>query len=350
MSEQNQENTNQEEASEKNNQEATSENTNQEATAEGLKKLLEQLDQKDITDEKIKELLEQAQQFKDLEGYTAFTNFAEAKKGNKELTYDDFTKQNNAQENTSQETRQTVSINGGNAASWIEEKRKFWQEFAKTQKLALQNIPDEDAANKTFTGILLKDNQEIGKIEYQSPSAATISKDSSFVLYQGLVKDAIANNLSVTFGKTLDEKQQAMLLAACLQNQDKYKNGEKLEIKNPPKIDINADYFKELPNDVQDTLIAHVKIQELNDKVAQHKAANRDKGKKGKPLTLDDDIRKLNDEINANTVSSGKRRDGSLKSEQALKAEENAFKNNKINKDKNPLLYAAMQHKYGNQH
>lgn len=269
MSEQNQENTN---------PEATSENTNPEATVEGLKELLKQLDQQDvtkqdITHEQIDKLLKKAEQFQDLDEYAAFTNFAAKKKGNKELTYDDFTKQNNSQDNTSQETRQTVSINGENAASWIEEKRKFWQEFAKTQKLDLKNILDEDAANKTFTGTLLKDNQEVGKIEYTSPTAATISKDSSFVLYQGLVKDAIANNLSVTFGKTLDEKQQAMLFAACLQNQDKYENGEKLEIKNPPKIDINAEYFKELPKDVQDTLKKHLENQQQKEADGQQKAA-----------------------------------------------------------------------------
>ena len=46
-----------------------------------------------------------------------------------------------------------------------------------------------------------------------------------------------------------------MLFAAALTSKNQtYNDGTQLEIKNPPKIDINADYFKTLPQNMQDVL------------------------------------------------------------------------------------------------
>lgn len=140
-----------------------------------------------------------------------------------------------------------------NNLDWIEEKRKFWKEFAEENENNFQNDPQKDTESKTFSCTLNKD-KDAGIITYTSPTAARITQDSHLTMYQGLVKDAMQNNLSITFGLSLDEKQKAMLLAACLMEQGTYANGEKLQMVNPPKIDMNAEYIKSLPENVQKVL------------------------------------------------------------------------------------------------
>lgn len=148
---------------------------------------------------------------------------------------------------------------------WIEEKRKFWKEYAESVENTFANDAKKDIESKSFVCTLTKDKDH-GEITYTSPTNAQISKDSHLVMYQGLVKDALKNNLTITFGQSLDDKQKAMLLAACLMEQGTYGNGNKVAMVNPPKIDMNAEYIKELPESVQKTLGDYVAKQQLEAK------------------------------------------------------------------------------------
>lgn len=148
---------------------------------------------------------------------------------------------------------------------WIEEKRKFWKEYAESVENTFENDAKKDIESKSFQCSLTKDKDH-GEIIYTSPTNAQISKDSHLVMYQGLVKDALKNNLTITFGQSLDDKQKAMLLAACLMEQGTYGNGNKVAMVNPPKIDMNAEYIKELPESVQKTLGDYVAKQQLEAK------------------------------------------------------------------------------------
>ena len=174
-------------------------------------------------------------------------------------------------------TRQTMEINGEkqpapqNDLQWIEEKRKFWKEFAESQENNFQNDPQKDLENKTFSCTLNKESYA-GTITYSSPTSAQITKDSHLTMYQGLVKDALKNNLSITFGASLDDKQKAMLLAACLLEKGTYANGDKMQMVNPPKIDINAEYFKALPEDAKTVLNDYAQKQALAEKAEQARA------------------------------------------------------------------------------
>ena len=148
---------------------------------------------------------------------------------------------------------------------WIEEKRKFWKEYAESVENTFENDAKKDIESKSFQCSLTKDKDH-GEIIYTSPTNAQISKDSHLVMYQGLVKDALKNNLTITFGQSLDDKQKAMLLAACLMEQGTYGNGNKVAMVNPPKIDMNAEYMKELPEDVKKVLEGYAKQQEIEAK------------------------------------------------------------------------------------
>ncbi len=155
----------------------------------------------------------------------------------------------------------TVEENPSPELDWIEKKRKFWKEYATTVENNFENDPAKDTESKTFSCTLSKDDKK-GEIKYTAPDKVQIGKDSHLEMYSGLVKDAIKNNLSITFGATLDDKQKAMLLAACLMNKEKYQDGAELAMVNPPKIDMNAEYIKELPEGVQKTLGDYVKAGE----------------------------------------------------------------------------------------
>lgn len=136
---------------------------------------------------------------------------------------------------------------------WIEEKRKFWKEYAESIENTFENAPEKDEETKTFSCALVKDDQR-GEVKYVSPNAVQIDKESHLEMYQGLVKDALKNNLSITFGASLDDKQKALLLAAVLMNKEKCQDGNYLAMVNQPQIDFNAEYFKNLPADVQKVL------------------------------------------------------------------------------------------------
>lgn len=148
---------------------------------------------------------------------------------------------------------------------WIEEKRKFWKEYAESVENTFENDAKKDIESKSFQCSLTKDKDH-GEITYTSPTNVQISKDSHLVMYQGLVKDALKNNLTITFGQSLDDKQKAMLLAACLMEQGTYGNGNKVAMVNPPKIDMNAEYMKDMPEDAKKVLEGYAKQQEIEAK------------------------------------------------------------------------------------
>lgn len=166
--------------------------------------------------------------------------------------------------------RKTLTVDNDGVApaddlQWIEEKRKFWKEYAESVENTFANDAKKDIESKSFVCTLTKDKDH-GEITYTSPTNAQISKDSHLVMYQGLVKDALKNNLTVTFGQSLDDKQKAMLLAACLMEQGTYGNGDKVAMVNPPKIDMNAEYMKDMPEDVKKVLEGYAKQQEIEAK------------------------------------------------------------------------------------
>ena len=137
--------------------------------------------------------------------------------------------------------------------NWIEEKRKFWKEYAESIENTFENDPAKDVETKTFSCVLSKDDKK-GEIKYTAPDKVQVGKESHLEIYSGVVKDAVKNNLSITFGATLDDKQKALLLAACLMSKERYADGAEVAMVNPPKIDLNAEYFKQLPENVQSTL------------------------------------------------------------------------------------------------
>lgn len=155
---------------------------------------------------------------------------------------------------------------------WIEEKRKFWKEYAESVENTFENDAKKDIESKSFHCSLTKDKDH-GEATYISPTYVQVSKDSHLVTYQGLVKDALKNKLTITFGPKLDGKQKAMLLAACLMEQGTYGNGNKVAMVNPPKINMNAEYMKDIPEDAKKVLegYAKAKQQEAQQKISELK-------------------------------------------------------------------------------
>ena len=155
---------------------------------------------------------------------------------------------------------------------WIEEKRKFWKEYAESVENTFENDAQKDIESKSFHCSLTKDKDH-GEATYISPTNVQVSKDSHLVTYQGFVKDALKNNLTITFGPKLDGKQKAMLLAACLMEQGTYGNGNKVAMVNPPKIDMDAEYMKDIPEDAKKVLegYAKAKQQEAQQKISELK-------------------------------------------------------------------------------
>lgn len=151
---------------------------------------------------------------------------------------------------------------------WIKAKHAFWERFA----LENNKSPAYDIQENSFS-CTLKDQEgktSFGTISYDSPNDAQISKDADLLMYKGLVKDAAANNLSITFGDSLEIKQQALLMAAILIHGNE--NDKKIEMINEPQLDLNAPYFKELPKEAQDALIKHAFIKERTQNMPQRKS------------------------------------------------------------------------------
>lgn len=152
-------------------------------------------------------------------------------------------------------------------SNWIAEKMKFWKDYAEEKSLTPDfNIPEGDTS-KVYCKLSNGEKEE-GLISYTSKKDIQISKESSLTIYQGLVKDAVKSNLSITFGKSLNETQQLMLYAAVLLSEDKYEGtDEKAQVLNPPPLDklIKSDAFKNLPDEAKKVLM----VQRNKERLAQ---------------------------------------------------------------------------------
>lgn len=152
---------------------------------------------------------------------------------------------------------------------WKELKRKFWEEYAK--KHSFNPTHDINNDEDTYTCSLTKKEADgtekpLGLIHYASEFNAQVSKDADLVMYKGLVTDAAANNLSITFGDSLNDKQKALLLAAVLIHQNE--ENKQIKMIKEPQIDLNAPYFKELPQEAQDVLKKQAEIKNTKEKIA----------------------------------------------------------------------------------
>ena len=148
--------------------------------------------------------------------------------------------------------------------TWIAEERKLWEKFAAEVNL-FYDEEDKDNTSKTSLKFALSQNGvSQGGLVYTSRNHCQVDADSKFVVYQGLVDNALKKDLSLTFDTSLDEKQQLMLLAAVLKNEKRYENGDKLEVIDAPKIDeetLKSEAFKVLDKDVQEILEEQIKRQ-----------------------------------------------------------------------------------------
>lgn len=153
-------------------------------------------------------------------------------------------------------------------SNWIAEKMKFWKDYAEEKSLTPDfNIPEGDTS-KVYCKLSNGEKEE-GLISYTSKKDIQISKESSLTIYQGLVKDAVKSNLSITFGKSLNETQQLMLYAAILLSEDKYEGtNERPQAVNPPVLSdtlIKSDAFNNLPDEAKKVLM----VQRNKERLAQ---------------------------------------------------------------------------------
>ena len=207
-------------------------------------------------------------------------------------------------ENAPDGKKDTLEINGSpeheddeptNDVAWIKEKRKFYQEYAQKIGAEFDNDEQKDAQEKSFSFSFKKNGKSMGEVRYSSPNRVHISKDAALGMYNGLVLNALKNNLAISFGQSLNDTQRAMLLGAVLLNQDKkYSDGSGIVIMNAPKIDINAEYFKKLPEVVQNKLKTYVERQ----KEEQAKQEAKDK--------LNARVKDLRDKIRSKAAADGR--------------------------------------------
>ena len=156
--------------------------------------------------------------------------------------------------------------------NWIEEKRAFYQQYAQKEAVTFRNDVQKDTEENSLTFSFEQDGKSLGDVKYTSPNSVQINKNSTVLMYQAIVQDALKNDLTLSFGKSLDDKQKAMLLAAVLTTEPKkYANGEEIALKNEPQIDISAPYFKELPQDVQNVLKQYAEKQAQQTSQGQEK-------------------------------------------------------------------------------
>ncbi len=173
---------------------------------------------------------------------------------------------------------------------WIKEKRQFWKkEFSPTVSHLYEEENEDDLTKTSLKFNLSKDGVSQGEIVYHSKTSCAVSKDSKLVMYEGLVADALKNNLSLTFGKSLDETQKLMLLAAALKNDKTYKNGDKLELVGAPKIDaktLESEAFQAMDPEAQKIIKAEIdkqiqaqKAKEIQEKLQSVMARLQDDNK-----------------------------------------------------------------------
>ena len=183
--------------------------------------------------------------------------------------------QEKPQEEQKKETLEVESVEKeptNDDLSWINDKRAFYKEFANQQGVIFKNDEQKDLSERSFTFSLEKNGKSLGEVKYTSPNAVKISNDSDLIMYQGLVKDALNSNLKLSFGKSLNDTQKAMLMAAVLLNEQKtYADGSGIVLENVPAIDTKAEYFKKLPQKAQTVLTAYAQKQAQKDNKKEDK-------------------------------------------------------------------------------
>lgn len=225
--------------------------------------------------------------------------------------FDDIKNEDKKAPENNDKKRETLEVGGEEQSApenknWIQEKREFYAKYAQEADVVFKNDEQKDTEEKSFTFSLEKNGKTLGEMKYTSPNSVQISKESDLVMYQGLVQDALKNDLSISFGASLDDKQKALLLAAVLMSDKKtYANGDGIELKNAPQIDMNAEYFKSLPENVQDVLKEHVEKQ-AQQKQAEEQATKATEEQAPNAAALQK-IKDLRAKIQAKATAEGKK-------------------------------------------
>ncbi len=162
--------------------------------------------------------------------------------------------------------------------SWIEQKRKFWEKYAADTAHEFKEEKPEDNSAPTFEGSLVKGEESKGSVKYTSANRVEISRDSKLVMYQGVIKDVIESGNTLTLGETLNQTQKLMFYAAALSSTERYEDGSKIKVMNPPALTpevLKSKEFEALDPDVKKILSEEYKRIEAEAKVkaeAQAKA------------------------------------------------------------------------------
>ena len=219
---------------------------------------------------------------------------------------DEAKSENEPKSETNSETSVPTNVEGdGNEEpqdenlDWIEDMRRFWQEYAARQSMSPSFENPDKEAKEPFYCALSKDEKVQGQVTYTSPNDVHITKDSSLVMYQGIVEKAILNNSPLQFGKTLDDAQRLTLYAAALSTSV---DGKKIKVLNPPALTkelFDTKAFTQLDANVQKILKDEFDRRE---KEALEKA-KREEALKRLP-EIDQRIEQIHKEIEAKTAES----------------------------------------------
>lgn len=194
--------------------------------------------------------------------------------------------------------------------SWIEKKRKIWQEYASSVEKELEE-PEAKAPAKYSVGL-----KEIkGRVDYTSDKNAQITNDSDFLLYKGLIHDAAKGNLNLKLGDTLSASQKLMFYAAFLSSQETYPNGEKLMLIGAPELDPKSPDYKALPDEVKAILDNELQSRKKEEKTEKKKPEEKEKeqlssiakslGIKELPENRDEALKQIDDEIKKSSELAG---------------------------------------------
>ena len=151
--------------------------------------------------------------------------------------------------------------------NWVKNKKDFWKKFAADNACTPSFENPDKEAKEPFYCALSKEGKAQGEVTYTAPNKVQISKDSDFLMYQGIVKDVVESGNTLTLGKTLNDTQRLMFYAAALSSPDRYKDdGSKIQVVNPPALTpelLKSETFTKLPENVQAILKAQVAVDRV---------------------------------------------------------------------------------------
>ena len=137
--------------------------------------------------------------------------------------------------------------------AWIEEKRKFWKEYAADTAHEYKEKNTESNSEPTFECSFAKGDESKGSVKYTSRDRVEISRDSKLVMYLGVIKDVVQSGNTLTLGETLSQTQKLMFYAAALSSTERYEDGSKIQVMNPPALTpevLKSKEFEALDSDV----------------------------------------------------------------------------------------------------